>query len=420
MIFAAGELLGPEALPGLLDGLEEKLAETLAGPPLEAEAVLSALDRLGRALDGGGLDLLLAQYAPPGTREELAEVRWMLRRETLEARLELELGELRPGRALERPFGRTLVRPLGVLFHVTPGNQPGIPLFSAAEGLLTGNINLIKLPHGDRGLSLAALKLLTEREPLLAPYLYAFETSSQDTETLARLAALADGAVVWGGDGAVSAVRRLAPPGCRLVEWGHRLSFAYVAGYEDREAELSALAGHIVRTGGLLCSSCQVIFLDTERLEEAEEFCEEFLPHLQEAARSRSRDQAAQAALHTHTYRLERLAEKRPGRTWFGEGCSLTLCPDRELELSPLRGNVLVKRLPRRAVPEVLRRQKGRLQTAGLLCAPEERAQLAELLVRAGITRVTRAGELSRNFPGEAHDGAYPLRRYVRLADVQQ
>ena len=75
MIFAAGELLGPEALPGLLDGLEEKLAETLAGPPLEAEAVLSALDRLGRALDGGGLDLLLAQYAPPGTREELAEVR---------------------------------------------------------------------------------------------------------------------------------------------------------------------------------------------------------------------------------------------------------------------------------------------------------------------------------------------------------
>ena len=137
----------------------------------------------------------------------------MLRREVLEERLQLELGDLRPGVWMERSFGRTLVQPLGVLFHVTPGNQPGIPLFSALEGLLTGNINLVKLPHGDRGLSLAALKLLTDREPRLAPWLYAFEVPSTDTSTLERLSALADGAVVWGGDGAVSALRKLAPPG---------------------------------------------------------------------------------------------------------------------------------------------------------------------------------------------------------------
>mgnify|MGYP000613963340 CR=1 FL=1 len=84
------------------------------------------------------------------------------------------------------------------------------------------------------------------------------------------------------------------------------------------------------------------------------------------AARERNRDGAAQAALYTHTYRLERLAEGAGGRTWFGEGCSLTLKPDRELELSPLYGNVLVKCLPREELLPVLRRQKGRLQTAGL------------------------------------------------------
>ena len=229
------------------------------------------------------------QYAPTGALEELREVRGMLRREVLEERLQLELGDLRPGTWVERPFGRTLVQPLGVLLHITPGNQMGLPLFSALEGLLTGNLNLIKLPHGDRGLSLVALKLLTQREPRLAPWLYAFEVSSRDEDTLERLAALADGVVTWGGDGAVSALRRLAPPGCKLMEWGHRLSFAYVAGYEDREAEWSALARHIVRTGGLLCSSCQVIFLDTGRLEEGEAFCQAFLPLLNRAARERDR-----------------------------------------------------------------------------------------------------------------------------------
>ena len=75
--------------------------------------VLDAVDSLGRTLDSGELDPLLAQYAPPSAREELREVRGMLRREALEARLQLELGDLRPGVWVERPFGRTLVQPWG-------------------------------------------------------------------------------------------------------------------------------------------------------------------------------------------------------------------------------------------------------------------------------------------------------------------
>ena len=35
------------------------------------------------------------------------------------------------------------------------------------------------------------------------------------------------------------------------------------------------------------------------------------------------------------------------------------------------------------------------------------------------MTRVTRAGSMSAAFPGEAHDGEYPLRRYVRVVDVE-
>ena len=65
-------------------------------------------------------------------------------------------------------------------------------------------------------------------------------------------------------------------------------------------------------------------------------------------------------------------------------------------------------------------RQKGRLQTAGLVCAPEKRQALTSLLARAGLTQITRAGNMSASFPGEAHDGEYPLRRYLRVVDVEK
>ena len=102
-----------------------------------------------------------------------------------------------------------------------------------------------------------------------------------------------------------------------------------------------------------------------------------------------------------------------------GKLCSLTLRRDMELELSHLHGNVLVKRLPPGEIIPVLRRQRGRLQTAGLLCPPRSREALTALLARAGVNRITAPGHMSDTFPGEAHDGEYPLRRYVRVVDIE-
>ena len=78
-----------------------------------------------------------------------------------------------------------------------------------------------------------------------------------------------------------------------------------------------------------------------------------------------------------------------------------------------------MKALPREELLPVMRRQKGRLQTAGLLCPEGDRAALTDLLVRAGVTRVLPAGEMSDSFCGEAHDGEYPLRRYTRMVNLR-
>lgn len=419
MIFANGNLLPDSERETVIATLESSINAARMAPPLEAETVIAAVDALGKRLAGGEFDSLLAQFLPAGI--PLGDLLPLLTREAMEAKLSAELG---PDPFGDRAFPRTTARvlPLGTLFHIAPGNMPGLPVYTVLEGLLTGNVNLVKLPHGDKGLSLAAFSLLAEQEPRLAPYIYAFDLPSGETENLRALAALADGLVVWGGDRAIGAARALAGPGCKLIEWGHRLSFAYLSGFEDKQAELAALAGHIIETGQRLCSSCQVIFLDSADRAEGEAFCREFLPYLEAASAKRpGPGGGAQASLAGHAALLERIVEGRvEGESLFrGRGCSVVLRPDRELELSPMEGNVLVKLLPQEELLPTLRRRKGQLQTVGLICEREKRSTLTALLARAGLTRITRAGGMSASFPGEAHDGEYPLRRYVRMVDVE-
>ena len=403
MILAKGKLYGEEEREVLLARLEDEINETRVRAPLRSETVIAALDALGRHIENGQFDAQLAALGLSRRTDAVRTATAMLRRENLEYRLHMELG-----------------------MHgaYAAGNADGLPVLSLAEGLLTGNINLLKLPQADGGLSVEAVRCMLEIEPELADYIYIFDTPSSDVVTLQRLAALCDGIITWGGDAAIEAVRRFAPVGAKLIEWGHRLSFAYISGYEDEQLELRALAEHIIQTKQLLCSSCQTIFLDTEDMEQVYAFCEKFLPYLEEASRRFPQEGIEETAEQTLRRYLDEMVQAIQGRAadtrvYRGEFCRLEACLDDNLVLSGLFGNCPVKRLPAARMLPVLRREKGRLQTAGLICAPERRLALAQRLMCCGLVRITRAGDMSESLCGEAHDGEYPLRRYVRIVEVE-
>lgn len=447
MILAGGKIYDSKEQNRILRCLENRINRTLEEKELSVKAVIAAFDRLSR-------ELLKNKVSPAEGKEEGKE--WerrfekaagMISGEMLEYRLKTELG-LEPSAARNTcPPGdsrgvRLRQEPLGTLFHITAGNTDGLSVFSAMEGLLTGNINLLKLPRGDEGVSLQVLHRLTQIEPQICDYLYVFDTPSEDRKAIRRMMELADGIVVWGGDEAVISVRRLAPAGVKLIEWGHKLGFAYLSGCQcllghwEKDAKLRALAEHIISTKQLPCSSCQTIFLDTESMEEVHRFCRDFLPYLESAAKRYRPDDAVQLAEETlrsyHRY-LEQILKKE-GRErqrrksphelknviWGGYHCSLTACTDSRLELSGQFGHCLVKRLPKEKMLSCLRKQKGYLQTAGLICPDEERADFTRLLCRCGVTRITTPGNLSEPFVGEGHDGEYPLRRYMRFTAVEQ
>lgn len=427
MILFKGKLYDSDMQSELLGRMDAQINETLLNEPPGTEYVIGAFDRLAGKIEGGAYDELIEMLDIEGIEEKISGAVSLLKRDSLQFKLETELGanffsekEMRPVRAEATIVKRAM--PLGVLFHIAAGNVDGLPAYSVAEGLLTGNINILKLPQADNGLSVRILCELIAAAPALTDYIYVFDTPSSDIGAMKRMAEISDGIVVWGGDEAVSAVRSMAPVGARLIEWGHKLSFAYLSGEPSGE-ELRKLARHIMETKQLLCSSCQTIYIDTDGMEGVHSFCRRFLPVLEEAAKDypvKSVGAQAEISLRLYHQKLESLVsgqKEEAQRVYRGKGCSLLACADSELTLSMMFGNCLVKRLPRKEIIPVLRRKKGYLQTAGLLCAEEDRKNIAALLLKAGVNRVTGAGGMSGVTCGDTHDGEYPLRRYVRMTD---
>ncbi len=432
MIYAKARRWPSSRQDEILAGLGAYINRVRATKTLDREKVIRALASLGERIAAGEFDRRIAQLAAgdAALRYKSMAVR-ALSRENIEGRLRRELGpDADPASAESgRTSGiRTVFRPLGTLFHIAAGNADGLPALSVAEGLLTGNFNILKLPQADSGLTVDILSELCAAEPDIGDFTAVFDTPSSDIEAMKKMAALADGIVLWGGDEAVRAVRNLAPAGAKLIEWGHRLGFAYISGTPDR-ADLEALADHIAVTKQLLCSSCQVIYLDTDRMDEAAAFGQTFLPLLEEAMERHPASDIGEEAAQSIRARVRQL-DAAVQRSGFGDAdgeirfdgrrCSVTVRRDCTLELSPLYGSVLVKRLPEKHLLPVLRKTPGVLQTAGLICAPGDRDRLTDLLVRAGVNRVTRAGSMSEVFPEEAHDGEYPLRRYMRAVDIEE
>ena len=422
MILYRGELCEDRELPRLLERLEADCLETIAGQSIDRETVVAACDALARRAEAGDYDSVLQPFLaafsidPARFREAL----FLFKREALSYKLAVELGPedlpdlTPPGRA---PIRRRRM-PLGVLFHMAAGNVDGLPAYSVVEGLLAGNVNILKLPAQDRGASLLLLRELVRLEPRLRDFVYVFDVPSTDLQSLERFAKIADAVVVWGGDEAVRAARTLAGPDTALICWGHKLSFAYAVPPVS-DGDLEALADHICATGQLLCSSCQGIFLDTGDMGEVHALAERFFPILQAAARRHPpADPALRARATLELYARELEADSGGRRIYRGGGVSVTAAPDSRLELGLLAGNCWVKPLPRDQIVPRLKPRKGCLQTAGLLCPEGEREALSALLARAGVVRVTGPGDMSRTVPGEAHDGTYPLAAYTRIVEV--
>ena len=419
MILYRGELFDNSSQDELLDKLPTDLYTPISeGRRLDASTVIDACDQLARRVMAGDFSEITDPFIEAFniTSEQFNDMAQMFTREKLEYKCSIELTD--DTKVIDGSFTRERY-PLGVLLHIAAGNVDVLPAYSVVEGLLAGNINILKLPMGDSGLSVRLLTELIKAQPSISDFVYVFDVPSTDTENIKRLADLSDAVVVWGGDMAVRAARTMANTNTKIISWGHKLSFAYV--YPDcSDEDLRLLAESICVTNQLLCSSCQGIFVATDSKEEQTSVAGRFFSCLKEANSRLGSVSYGMRAKNAITIYNERLESDDTGHEILSEdGVSVIISDDSSLELSYLYRNVWVKRLPFDKIGE-LKKYKDYLQTAAVLTSDKETfARTARRLGDVGVVRITSAGKMSRMNSGEAHDGMYALRAYSRIVETE-
>ncbi|MBQ2803531.1 MAG: acyl-CoA reductase [Lachnospiraceae bacterium] len=424
MILFKGCLFPDEKMDDILAQLWDFCIHSIENRADISEKVIAACGQIADKIRSGAYDDILEPLLRKGTfsMQQMEEAIAYFDKENLTIKYQTQLGVLKQYCSEERRL-----EPLGILFHIAAGNAEGLPFYSVLEGMLAGNINILKLPSMDDGLSVMLLYEMIQIEPVLADYVCVLDVPSSNLKVMKQLADMADAIVVWGGDEAVLAARAMADACTQIISWGHKLSFAYVTPqmFESTDEcggreELYALARHICETRQVLCSSCQGIFVDTDDMKIIWEAGETFVKILEEVSAEFPQETIGIRGKMTISLYNEELEAKKSGRKIFRQkGVSVIASSDHELELSYMFKNCYIKPLPRRELVRALKGKKGYLQTVGLICAREERKELVELLTKTGVTRIAHGGNMSHTASDSAHDGEYPLRRYCKVVEVE-
>ena len=419
MILYKGEIYPNEKQAELISFLKEDMYLTLnKKETLSYMTVIDACDKLyqrvfNHEFDHIALPLLSALNMPYSSLERYAKV---FSKEGLLKKIDIELGDLKNGVLSLDEDNNRYYEPLGILFHIAAGNVDLLPAYSVVEGLLVGNINILKLPTGDNGLSILLLKELIKEAPVLKDYIYVFDVPSTEIETIKQLSNLADATIVWGGDEAQKAARAFVDIHSSIISWGHKISFSYVDSGVTNE-EIEDLCKSICLSNQLFCSSSQGIYMNTDSKEELHSLAKRVLPIFAKVSKEMNTLPSTMKAKNSLLIYNDKL-EGNADNIYSDDGVSIIVKEDNKLELSYLFQNIWIKPLKKEDIVNVLKPNKNLLQTVSINKELKDKEDIIRLLAKAGATRITNLGDNSRMLAGESHDGEYALRRYIRVVET--
>lgn len=416
MYLINGQLRDDITPESALELLKKPLPRLLSSP-IDSETVIESAVRFATKLQSRSQDLSLDDEQYQGLID-------FCQRSNLSAKLERELG-LQP-RSLRRIDYRQPCfeswHPLGLVVHITPGNAPLLAFCAILESLLAGNINWLRPSASDQGLTAQLLAALVQCDSSgrLAEFVAVLPV---DTSRIAQLCATADGVSAWGGVAALKAIRQQIPAGCRWIDWGHKISFAYLSPEAAEPAALDALADEVCRLDQQACSSPQWVLVDSndpavlhdlgERLAEAFKRRAPQWPALMPTDQ-----EASEITTRTAMAQLDQCFTHQTGQVWTGSGWRVIWEHHQTLAPSPLFRTVQLKPVPQHLLAESLLPWRNVLQSCALIASPAGTPELVRTLVNAGVTRIAPCETIHDGYAGEPHDGVYALSRLSRRLSV--
>ena len=320
--------------------------------------------------------------------------------------------------------------PLGFLVQFLASNSPSLAVLSAFEGLLTGNINFIKLSKNSSDFTIRFFEEFFKDSVARTwqNLLIVAKVSSNEKDLLMQVMSEADGVVAWGGEESLNEIRKMTPTRARLIEWGHRISFSYVTQRKQNDPKIfDQIANDVFLFDQQACSSPQCLYLEDASFKQLEEFAEKLevaftkraqtenlrMPNEMESAEITRTVLVAKTEKALHENFTKVIEE--PSKKW-----RIIIDNRSSLRASPLYRSIWLKPMKREHLLQTLRPLSQYLQSVGLGCERDELFKLMQSFFKAGATRVRPLGDMLGSYAGEPHDGVSALTRYMKKVSLEQ
>ena len=210
----------------------------------------------------------LLNYAPRMVDTGLAMIPYLLCRQTMLDRI----SHLGNHHLMDYPVyngnGRVLrAIPAGVVCHIAAGNTFLGAIDSILYGIITKNINILKMSSSDRFFPIVFMEALKEAdtEKILFPYLAVTYWSQSNLDVMDVVKQNSDVILLFGGEEAVKSFKKEVDPKCEVLAFGPKVSFGIVTAeqsVDELAAAAKGFATDVVFWEQRACTACQNIFLE--------------------------------------------------------------------------------------------------------------------------------------------------------------
>lgn len=318
------------------------------------------------------------------------------------------------------------------LVHIAAGNIPCPALMSLILGFLTRSAQFMKCASGTSLLPRLFAHSLHEADAKLASCLEIAEWRGGNVALEEVLFTETDCVTATGSDKALASIRSRMPMKARLVGYGHRVSFGFVAAgalarFDARELAARA-ADDVVAWDQLGCLSPHVIYVEESAGLGADQFAEMLADELVQRERTQPRGEVSTGIAATISSRRAiyavRAAHSADTRVWQSpDSTAWTVVYEADARFQASCGHRWVYVKPVKDLAGLLVAAdavQGQVSTVGLAGSEERAERIVAELARWGVTRVCPLGKMQDPPLTWRHDGRPALGDSVTWCDWEE
>lgn len=402
------------------------------------ESILSVIEKTGRILTDPEKPYLkkckdelpsILSYAPKMVDKGLSFIPSMLSRHTMLERL----SHLGNPHLLDYPSyyrnGRLMrAIPSGIVCHIAAGNTFLGAIDSILYGIITKNINILKMSSSDRFFPVIFMEALKEadEEKILFPYLAVTYWSQSNQEVQNIIKQNSDVILLFGGEEAVKTFKKDVAPKCEVLAFGPKVSFGIVTA--DQSIEELAIAAKGFATDVVFweqraCTACQNIFI--ERSERSDEFIKLLFEELEKTGLEYPQEPVnTDAAVEIRKQREIALWEQFSSNGKVLEGTTsnhtIIVTNSNDLSDSPLERTVIVNLIDdwHSILNGSVRFLKYFMSTIAIASANKQ--EIIDRFLEFGVMRFCSPGSMSSSASAaNSHDGKFIVESLIKFINFE-